>query len=95
MEKSLLERLSYERPCGRGGSKNRTLSGVREFIKRHEQEIEEARACNYSWKQIDSAVRELYGDTDDLLKNIHWWENDALLIEDMYGLMRRNRNRKA
>ena len=86
MAKSLLERLSHERPRNR--KKNLTLSSIREFIKRHKSEIEEAKAHGYSWLQIEKAIRELYGN-NDFLAGIHWWKTRRTLIEYVYRAMKR------
>ena len=56
MELSILERLSEEEPRGRRYIRhNRDLGGIREWLKSHSSEIDEARSRGYSWKQITRA----------------------------------------
>ena len=56
MELSILERLSEEEPRGRRYIRhNRDLGGIREWLKSHSSEIDEARSRGYSWKQITGA----------------------------------------
>ena len=56
MELSILERLSEEEPRGRRYIRhNRDLGGIREWLKNHSSEIDEARSRGYSWKQITRA----------------------------------------
>lgn len=86
MAKNFLECLSEQAPYWAAvdgqGEKNLTLSRVREFVSYHKQEIAEARARGYSWKQIDDAIRENYGDSE-LLKNVVW-RKTRTLIKDCY-----------
>ena len=86
MAKSLFERLSEQVPYwtdGQGnGKKNQTLSRVREFVSYHKQEIAEARARGYSWKQIETVIRENYGDSESFRGIV--WRRTYTLIEDCY-----------
>ena len=81
MALTILELLSQEKPQG-GYVKNVSREPICKFIQRHMAEIEEARARNYSWKQIDAVCRKLWDDDADAMP-IVWWKTPSM-IRDCY-----------
>ena len=70
---TILEKLSEEQPS----SRNASLEVVRELVRRHYSEIEEARARGYTWKQIDAVCRELW--QSEGAYYVRWWRSVGMI----------------
>ena len=90
MSQNLMEHLSGKAPYW-GYVRNESLASVRKFVKRHMKEIELAREAGYSWRQIDTGIRELYGNSEALIA-IHWWKGTTFLIESVYHELKKTAN---
>ena len=89
MSKTILESLSGKQPCGQR-QKNASLSTVYELVRRHMAEIEEAIARGYSWKQIDTACREVWQEESKKAAGIVWWKSGEM-IEHCYRAVKTGR----
>ena len=80
MENLALENLALKRPRGNKiRAQNSSLSVVYELVRAHLSEIEEARMLGYTWKQIDSACREVWQEQSDQASGIVWWKSGLLI----------------
>lgn len=84
MALTILELLSQEKPQG-GYVKNVSLEPICKFIQRHMAEIEEARARNYSWRQIDAVCRKLWDNDTDTMP-IVWWKTPHMIRDCYYAV---------
>ena len=79
MSLTILERLSSEKPCG-GMShvKNKSLTVIYSLVRKHMEEIEEARRLGYSWKQIEAACQATW-QMPTQAAGIVWWKTEHMI----------------
>ena len=92
MSKTILESLSGKQPCGQR-QKNASLNVIYGLVRKHMAEIEEAIARGYSWKQIDTACREVWQEESKKAAGIVWWKSGDL-IEHCYKTVKREKSSK-